>query len=121
MKESSLVDINTAFQTIHEAVEKRKEELRRQVITTAEDKKRTIRAKLVVAEREKEKSANAESSLEFLLSSGSSHDMLACKDLVRTHQSAVTSKWCQKELESTVSQVVTFDPTNQDVLLKACN
>ena len=119
MKEVALVDINTAFQTIHEAVEKRKEELCKQVITTAEDKKRTIGSKLTAAQREKETSANAESSLEFLLSSGSSHDVLACKDLVRTQQSVVTSKWCQEELESTVSQVVTFDPTNQDVLLKA--
>ena len=119
MKEYSLVDIDTAFQTIHEAVEKRKEELRRQVITTAEEKKRTIRSKLAAAQREKETSANTESSLEFLLSSGSSHDVLACKDLVQTHQSVLTSKWCQEELESTVSQVVTFDPTNQDVLLKA--
>ena len=119
VKEASLVDIDTAFQTIHEAVEKRKEELRRQVITTAEEKKRTIGSKLTTVQREKETSANAESSLEFLLSSGSSHDVLACKDLVRTHQSVLTSKWCQKELESTVSQVVTFDPTNQDVLLKA--
>ena len=119
IKESSLVDINTAFQTIHEAVEKRKEELRRQVITTAEDKKRTIRSKLATAQREKETSANAESSLDFLLSSGSSHDVLACKDLVQIHQSVVMSKWCQEELESTVSQFVTFDPTNQDVLLKA--
>ena len=119
MKEAALVDINTAFQTIHEAVEKRKEELCKQVITTAEGKKRTIGSKLSAAQREKETLAIAESSLHFLLSSGSSHDVLACKDLVRTHQSVVTSKWCQKELKCTVSQVVTFDPTNQDVLLKA--
>ena len=119
MKEVALVDIDTAFQTIHEAVEKRKEELCKQVITTAEEKKRTIGSKLTTVQREKETSANAESSLEFLLSSGSSHDVLACKDLVRTHQSVLTSKWCQEELESTVSQVVTFDPTNQAVLLKA--
>ena len=119
MKEASLVDIDTAFQTIHEAVEKRKEELRRQVITTAEEKKHTIRSKLVVAEREKETSANAESSLEFLLSSGSSHDVLACKGLVQTHQSVVTSKWCQEELESTVSCMVTFDPRERDAVLKA--
>ena len=119
MKEAALVNIDTAFQTIHEAVEKRKEELCRQVITTAEEKKRTIGSKLTAAQREKETSANAESSLHFLLSSGNSHDVLACKDLVQTHQSVVTSKWCQEELESTVSQVVTFDPTNQDALLKA--
>ena len=121
IKETSLVNIDIAFQTIHEAVDKRKEELCRHVITTAEEKKHIIHSKLTAAQREKEKSANAESSLEFLLSSGSSHDVpvLACKTLVRTHQSVVTSKWCQEELESTVSQVVTFDPTNQDVLLKA--
>jgi DNA-binding beta-propeller fold protein YncE len=119
IKEASLVDIDTAFQTIHEAVEKRKEELRRQVITTAEEKKRTIRSKLVVAEREKETSANAESSLEFLLSSGSSHDVIASKDVVRTHQSVLTSKWCQEELESTVSCMVTFDPREHDAVLKA--
>ena len=119
MKEAALVDIDAAFQTIHEAVEKRKEEFRRQVITTAEEKKCTIRSKLVIAEREKETSANAESSLEFLLSSGSSHDVLACKDLVQTHQSVVTSKWCQEELESTVSCMVTFDPRERDAVLKA--
>ena len=119
MKEAALIDINTAFQTIHEVVKKRKEELCRQVIATAEEKKRTIRSKLVVAKREKETSANAESSLKLLLSSGSSHDVLACKDLVQTHQSAVTSKWCQEELESTVSCMLTFDPSNHDAVLKA--
>ena len=119
IKAATLMDIDTAFQTIHEAVEKRKEELCRQVITTAEEKKRTIRSKISVAEREKETSANAESSLEFLLSSGSSHDMLACKDLVQTHQSVVTSKWCQEELESTASCILTFDPSKCDAVLQA--
>ena len=121
MKEASLANIDTAFQTIHEAMEKRKEELRRQVITTAEEKKRTIEAKLAVAKRGKETSANAETSLEFLLNSGSSHDVLACKDLVQTHQSVVTSKWCQEELESTVSCMLTFYPMARDcdAVLKA--
>ena len=119
MKETSLVTINTTFQTIHEAVEKRKEELCRQVISTAEEKKRTISSKLTAAQREKEASSNTQSSLQFLLSSGSSHDVIASKDVVRTHQSVLTSKWCREELESTVSQMVTFNPTNQDALLKA--
>ena len=118
-KEASLVAINTTFQAIHEAVEKRKEELCRRVITTAEEKKQTISSKLTSAQREKEASSNTQSSLQFLLSSGSSHDVIASKDVVLTHQSVLTSKWCQEEFESTVSQVVTFDPTNQDALLKA--
>ena len=121
MKDASLVAINTTFQNIHEAVEKRKEELCRQVITTAEEKKRTIGSKLASAQREKNASSTTQSSLQFLLSSGSSHDVIASKDVVRTHQSVLTSKWCQEELESTVSQVVTFDRTNRKVLLKAIN
>ena len=119
MKETSLVAINTTFQNIHEAVEKRKEELCKQVITTAEEKKRTISSKLTAALKEKNTSVNTQSSLQFLLSNGSCHDVITSKDVVRTHQSVLTSKWCQEELESSVSQVVTFDPTNQDVLLKA--
>ena len=114
-----LIAINTTFQNIHEAVEKRKEELCKKVISTAEEKKRTISLKLTAAQKEKDTSSNTQSSLQFLLSSSSSHDVIASKDVVRTHQSVLTSKWCQEELESTVSQVVTFDPTNQDVLLKA--
>ena len=118
-EEASLLHIDKAFQNIYQAVEKRKEDLRRQVVTTVKEKKDAIVSKLTAAQREKEASSNTQSSLQFLLSSGSSHDVIASKDVVRTHQSVLTSKWCQEELESTVSQGVTFDPTNQDVLLKA--
>ena len=100
-------------------MDERKEELCRQVITTAEEKKHTINSKLTAAKREKEMSANAQSSLQFLLTSGSRHDMIASKDLVQTQQSILTAIWCQEEFEYIVSQVVTFDPTNQDVLLKS--
>ena len=119
MKEAALHDINTAFQNIHQVVEERKEELCRQVIAKAEEKKHTINSQLTAAKREKEMSANTQSSLQFLLTSGSSHDVIASKDLVQTQQSILTSKWCQKEFEHTVSQVVIFDPTNQDVLMKS--
>ena len=119
MKEAALHDINTAFQNIHQVVDERKEELRRQVIATAEEKKRIISSKLIAAKREKEMSSNTQSSLQFLLTSGSSHDVIASKDLVQMQQSVLTSKWCQEGLENTVSQGVTFDPTNQDVLFKA--
>ena len=118
MKEATLHDINTAFQNIHQVVEERKEELCREIIATAEEKKRTISSKITAAKREREMSSNTQSSLQFLLTSGSSHDVIASKDLVQTQQSVLTSKWCQEEFEHTVSQVVTFDPTNQDVLLK---
>ena len=119
MKEAALHDINTAFQNIHQVVDERKEELCRLVIATAEEKKRIISSKVTAAKREKEMSGNSQSSLQFLLTSGSSHDVIASKDLVQMQQSVLTSKWCQEGFESTVSQVVTFDPTNQAVLLKA--
>ena len=119
MKEAALHDINTTFQNIHQVVDERKEELCRQIIASAEEKKRTISSKLTAAEREREMSSNTQSTLQYLLTSGSSHDVIASKDLVQTQQSVLTSKWCQEEFECTVSQVVTFDPTNQDVLLKA--
>ena len=119
MKEAALHNINTVFQNIHQVVDERKEELCRLVIATAEEKKRTIRSKVTAAKREKEMSAKTQTSLQFLLTSGSSHDVIASKDLVQTQQSFLTSKWCQEEFEHTVSQVVTFDPTNQDVLLKS--
>ena len=118
-KEASLLHIDKAFQDIYQAVEKRKEDLRRQVMTTVEEKKDTIVSQLTEVQQEKEKLRNSQSSLQFLLSSGSNHDVIASKDVVRTHQSVLTSIWCQEKLESTVSQVVTFDPTNQDVLLMA--
>ena len=119
MKEAALHNINTAFQNIHQVVDERKEELCRLVIATAEEKKRTISSKVTAAKREKEMSANAQSSLQFLLTSDSSHDVITSKDLAQTQQSVLTSKWCQEEFECTVSQVLTFDPTNQDVLLKS--
>ena len=119
MKEATLHDINTTFQNIHEVVDERKEELCRLVIAKAEEKKRTISSKVTTAKREREMSANTQSSLQFLLTSGSSYDVIASKDLVQTQQSVLTSKWCQEEFEHTVSQVLTFDPTNQDVLLKS--
>ena len=119
MKEAALHDINTAFQNIHQVVDERKEELCRQVIATAEEKKRAISSKLTAAKREKKVSSNTQSSLQFLLTSGSSQDVIASKDLVQAKQSILTSKWCQEGFESTVAQVVTFDPTNRDVLLKA--
>ena len=119
MKESALHNINTAFQNIHQVVDERKEELCRRVIATAEEKKRNISSKLTVAKREKEMSANAQSFLQFLLTSGSSHDVIDSKNLVQMQQSVLTSKWCQEEFEHTVSQVVTFDPTNQNLLSKS--
>ena len=58
-KEISLVVINTTFENIHEAVEKRKEKLCGQVITTAEEKKHTIGSKLTATQREKDVSENS--------------------------------------------------------------
>ena len=119
MKEAALHDIHTAFQKIHQVVDERKEELCREVIAMVEEKKHTINSKITAAKRKREMSANTKSCLQFLLTSGGDYDVIASKDLVHTQSSVLTSKWHQKELEHTVSQVVTFDPTNEAALLKA--
>ena len=112
-EEASLLHIDKAFQNFYQAVQKRKEDLRRQVVTTVEEKKAAIVSQLTSAQKEKDTSSNTLSSLQFLLSSGSSHDVITSKDAVCTHQSVLTSKWCQEKLKSTASQVVNFEHTMQ--------
>ena len=119
MKEAALHDIYKTFQNIHQVVDERKEELCRQVIATAEEKKRTISSKVTAAKREKEMSAKIQSSLQFLLTCGSRHDVITSKNLIQTQQSILTSKCCRERFEHSVSQMLTFDPTNQEALLKS--
>ena len=117
-KEAALGEVNKAFETIQKALDKRKEEFHQQITATAEQKKIALSSQLKRIDELRQSAADVHSPVS-LLSSGSSHDMLACKDLVQTHQSVVTSKWCQEELESTVSCMVTFDPRERDAVLKA--
>ena len=53
-----------------------------------------------------DKSSGRKEQEPVVLTSGSSHDVIASKDLVQTQQSVPTSKWCQEEFKSTVSQEV---------------
>ena len=117
--ESTLCDIEKTFEEISQAVDKRKEEVRREFIAAANQKKSAIDSKLATTKREKDMSSTVQSSLRFLLSSGSNHDMIACRDLVRMQQSILTSKWHKEDTNVRGCGLVTFDPSLQPTLLKA--
>ena len=117
-KEAASEEVNKAFETIQKAVDKKKEEFHQQITATAEQKKTALSSQLKRIDKLRQSAADVHSPVS-LLSSGSSHDVLACKDLVQTHQSVVMSKWWQEVLESTVSCMVTFDPREHDAVLKA--
>ena len=117
--ESTLCDIDKTFQEIFRAVERRKEEVRREFIAAANQKKSAIDSKLATTKREKDMARTVQSSLQFLLSSGSQHDVIACRDLVRMQQSILTTKWHKEDMNDRVCGVVTFDPSLQPALLKA--
>ena len=117
-KEAVLREIDETFDDIHQHVDHRKEKLKVRVLAIGQQKKHAFNKALVAVKKQKEISASTQSHLQFLLTSGSSHDVIASKDLVRAQQSILTSKWCQEEFENTVSEAVNFDPTNPDVLLK---
>ena len=118
MTKASLRDIASEFLCIHYLISERRDKICKQVITEAGERESYLLSKLNYTQMEKESCRHAQSSLQFLLHSGTSHDVIASKDVVRKYQSILTSKWCQEELESTVSHVVTFDLNNEDVLLK---
>ena len=117
--ESTLCDINKTFEEISQAVERRKEEVRREFIAVTNKKKSAIDSKLATVKREKDMSSTVQSSLQFLLSSGSNHDVIACRDLVRMQQSILTSKWHKEDMNVRGCGLVTFDPSLQPTLLKA--
>ena len=117
--ETTLCGIDKTFEDISRAVDKRKEKVRREFIAAANQKKSAIDSKLATAKREKDMSRTVQSSLQFLLSSGSNHDVIACRDLVRMQQSILTSKWHKEDMNVRGCGLVTFDPSLQPALLEA--
>ena len=119
MRDEALHNIDEAFHIINQVLGERIEELRRKIITTAEQKKSTINSKLTAVKIEKVSTADAQSSLNFLQSNSNSHDVIASRDLILMQKLIQTSKGFQQDFKTTVSQMMTFYPTKQDVVLKA--
>ena len=101
-KEAALREIDETFDNIHRHVDHRKEKLKVRVLAIGQQKKHAFNKALVAVKKQKEISASTQSHLQFLLTSGSSHDVIASKDLVRAQQSILTSKRSQEEFENTV-------------------
>ena len=119
MRERALKDTQRAFQTIRDAIDKKEEELCNQIVTVSDDKKLSIVARTQSYRQEEESLAAAQTTLSFLLTNGSSDEVVASKRLAHTRQSVATSQ-CRGGAGGTpVSPVVQFLPQKEKAILTA--
>ena len=92
MRESAFQDTQRVFQTMHEAIDRKKEELCNRIVTVLNEKKHTIAARAQSCNKEVESLTAAQTALSFLLTKGSSHEVVGSKRLAHVRQSAATSQ-----------------------------
>ena len=119
MRERALQDTQRAFQTIHAAIDRKKEELCSRIVAASDKKKHSIVTRAQSCSREGESLAAAQTALSFLVTNGSSHEVVACKRLAHMRQSAATSQCQGGAGGSPVSPVVQFLPQQEEALLTA--
>ena len=119
MREMELQDTQQACQTIYAAIDRKKEELCNQIAAVSDEKKHSIVTKAQSCNRKGESLAAAQTALSFLLSNGSSHEVVASKRLAHVRQSAVTSQCRVGGGRAPVSPVVQFLPQQEEALLTA--
>ena len=119
MRERALQDTQRAFQTIYAAIDRKKEELCSQIVAVSDEKKHSIVGRAQSCSQEGESLACAQSALSFLLTNGSSHEVVASKRLAHVRQSAATSQCRGGAGGAPVSPVVRFLPHQEEALLTA--
>ena len=119
MRERALQDIQRAFQTIHAAIDRKKEELCSRIVAVSDEKKHSIVGRAQSCSRKGESLDAAQTALSFLLANGSSHEVVACKRLAHARQSAATSQCRGGAGGAPVSPVVRFLPQQEEALLTA--
>ena len=119
MRERALQDTQRAFQAIHAAIDRKKEELCNRIAAASDEKKHCIEARAQICSSEGESLAAAQTALSFLLANGSSHEVVACKRLAYVRQSAATSQCRGGAGGAPVSPVVRFLPQQEEALLTA--
>ena len=119
MRERALQDTQRAFQSIHAAIDRKKEELCGRIVAVSDEKKHSIVARAQSCSREGESLAGAQTALSFLLTNGSSHEVVACKGVAHMRQSAATSQCRGGAGGAPVSPVVRFLPQQEEALLTA--
>ena len=110
MGERALQDTQRAFRTIQVAIDRKKEELCNRIVAVSNEKKHTITARAQSCNKEVESLTAAQATLSFLLSKGSSHEVVGSKRLAHTRQSAATSQCRGGGGGAQVSPVVRFLP-----------
>ena len=119
MKERALQDTQRAFQTMHEAIDRKKEELCNRIVAVSDEKKHSITARAQSCNKKVESLTAAQTALSFLLTKGSSHEVVGSKRLAHTRQSAATSQCRGGGGGSQMSPVVRFLPQQEEALLTA--
>ena len=119
MRERALQDTQRAFQSIHAAIDRKKEELCSRIVAVSDEKKHSIVGRAQSCSRKGESFAAAQTTLSFLLTNGSSHEVVASKRLAHVRQSAATSQCRGGAGGAPVSPVVRFLPQQEEVLLTA--
>ena len=119
MRERALQDTQRAFQTIQAAIDRKKEELCSQIVAVSDEKKHSIVGRARSCRQEGESLAAAQTALSFLLTNGSSHEVVACKRVAHVKQSAATSQCRKGAGGAPVSPVVRFLPQQEEALLTA--
>ena len=119
MRERALQDTQQAFQTIHAAIDRKKDELCNRIVAASDEKKHSIEARTQSCSSEGESLASAQTALSFLLTNGSSHEVVACRRLAHVRQSAATSQCRGGGGGAPVSPVVRFLPQQEEALLTA--
>ena len=119
MRERALQDTQRAFQTIYATIDRKKEELCRRIVAVSEEKKHSIVARAQNCSREEESLAATQTALSFLLTNGSSHEVVASKRLAHVRQSAATSQCRGGGGGAPVSPVVRFLPQQEEAILTA--
>ena len=97
MRERALQDTQRAFQTLYTAFDRKKEELCNRIVSVSNEKKHSISARAQNCSKERESCIAAQTALSFLLTKGSSHEVVGSKRLAHVRQSVATSQ-CRGEV-----------------------
>ena len=119
MRERTLQDAQRAFETIYAAIDRKKEEVCNRIVAVSNEKKRTFTAGAQSCSKEGESTTAAQTALSFLLTKGSSHEVVGSKRLAYVRQSAATSQCRGGGGGAQVSPVVRFLPQQEEALLTA--
>ena len=119
MRERALQDTQQAFQVIHAAIDRKKEQLCNRIVAVSDEKRHSILARTQSCISEGGSLAAAQTALSFFLANGSNHEVVACRRLAHMRQSAATSQCRGGAGKALVSSVLRFLPQQEETLLTA--